>query len=160
MTYLFDANIFITAKHTMPADVWPTFWKRLSEMMSSGQIYTIDKVKEEIDHGNDELTQWLKTNAPKGFYISADADVMKKYAEVQNWAAGTDRFKPAALDEFASVADSYLVATAAAKDMIIVTYEASAPGSKKRVKIPDACQALSVSYCDLNTVLRELKVQI
>jgi hypothetical protein len=160
MTYLFDANIFITAKHTLPADVWPTFWERLSEMMSSGQIYTIDKVKEEIDHGKDELTQWLKVNAPHGFFISADADVMKKYAEVQNWAVGTGKFKPAALAEFASVADSYLVATAAAKNMIIVTYEAPAPDSKKRVKIQDACQALSVRYCDLNTALRDLKVQI
>jgi hypothetical protein len=160
MTYLFDANIFITAKHTLPADIWPTFWERLSEMMSSGQIYTIDKVKEEIDHGKDELTQWLKTNAPHGFFISADADVMKKYAEVQNWAAGTGRFNPEVLAEFASVADSYLVATAAARNMIIVTYETPAPSSKKRVKIPDACQALSVSYCDLNTALRDLKVQI
>jgi hypothetical protein len=160
MKYLFDANIFITAKHTMPADVWPTFWKRLSEMMTSGQIYTIDKVKAEIDHGNDELTLWLKTNAPKGFYISADAAVLQKYAEVQTWAVDSDRFKPEALMEFASVADSFLVATAAAKGMVIVTHEVSAPGSKKKVKIPDACQALNVIYCDLNKVLRDLKVQI
>jgi hypothetical protein len=160
MPYLLDANIFITAKHTMPTDIWPTFWARLSEMMLSGQIYTIDKVKEEIDHGNDELTQWMKANAPRCFFISADSDVMAKYAEVQNWASSSGRFKQSALSEFASVADSYLVATAAAKDMIIVTYEASAPEIKKRVKIPDACQALSVDYCDLNAVLRALNVKL
>ena len=61
---------------------------------------------------------------------------------------------------FANVADAYLVATAAAKQMTLVTYEASSPFSKKRVMIPDACNALGVRYCDLNTVLKEMGIKI
>ena len=59
-----------------------------------------------------------------------------------------------------SVADSYLVATAAAKNMVLVTYEKSNPQRRNRVMIPDACKAIGVRSCDLNTALRELGVLI
>lgn len=42
----------------------------------------------------------------------------------------------------------------------IVTYEGSNPNSKKRVMIPDVCNALGVRYCDLNIVLREMGITI
>lgn len=42
----------------------------------------------------------------------------------------------------------------------LVTYEGSNPNSKKRVMIPDACNALGVRYCDLNTVLKEMGIKI
>ena len=64
------------------------------------------------------------------------------------------------MNTFANVADAYLVATAAAKQMTLVTYEASSPFSKKRVMIPDACNALGVRYCDQNTVLKEMGIEI
>ena len=69
-------------------------------------------------------------------------------------------FSPAAISGYADVADSYLVATAAAKNMTLVTYEKSNPMSKKRIKIPDACNGIGAKWCDLNTALRELGVKI
>ena len=57
-------------------------------------------------------------------------------------------------------ADAYLVATAAAKGLVLVTNETSDPKCTRRVKIPDACIAFGVRFCDLNTVLRELGVMI
>ena len=66
----------------------------------------------------------------------------------------------AAKQEFAIVADAYLVATAAAKGMKIVSFETSDPLCKKRVKIPDACLAVGVEYCSLNDLLHELGVII
>lgn len=160
MGYLFDTSIFIRSKNEMPSDVWPTFWSKMSALINSGEVFTSEKVKEEIERGNDELVQWLKDNAPSSFYFPTDDDVMSKYGEVQRWASGTGRFTPSALNEFASVADAFLVATAAAKNMVVVTYETPAPNSIRRVKIPDACTAMGVRYCDLNTALKELGVQI
>ena len=86
MAYIFDTNIFIRSKNEMPMDIWPTFWERFREMVNSGDIFTSVTVKDEIDKGKDELTEWLKANAPKSFYLSLDADVMAQYANVQNWA--------------------------------------------------------------------------
>lgn len=52
------------------------------------------------------------------------------------------------------------MATAAAKGYTLVTNETADPYCRRRVKIPDACDALRVRYCDLNTVLRELNITI
>ena len=73
---------------------------------------------------------------------------------------GKSVFTPLAIAEFAQVADAYLVATAAAKGYVLVTNETSDPLCRRRVKIPDACNALGVRYCDLNQVLRELGITI
>ncbi|MGI6224444.1 MAG: DUF4411 family protein, partial [Prevotella sp.] len=107
----------------------------------------------------DELTDWVKENAPKSFFIDVDQDVINKYQEAQQWATQKD-FTDGAKRDFAMVADAYLVATAAAKGMSLVTYETPDPNCKRRVKIPDACDALGVRYCDLNTAFRELHVTI
>ena len=160
MAYLFDTNIFIRSKNEMPMDIWPTFWERFREMVNSGDIFTSITVKDEIDKGKDELTEWLKQNAPKSFYLSLDADVMAQYTITQNWAKSNSVYTQTALNTFANVADAYLVATAAAKQMTLVTYEGPNPNSKKRVMIPDACNALGVRYCDLNTVLKEMGIII
>lgn len=84
---------------------------------------------------------------------------MRRYGEVQTWA-GTKSFTQTARNVFATVADAYLVATAAAKNMTLVTYEKSNPNSKARVLIPDACETVGANYCDLNAVLRGMGVVI
>ena len=118
------------------------------------------QVKGEIDKGGDELTVWMKDNVPAGFYIENELDVMVKYGDVMNWAQSNAVYRPEAVSEFATVADAYLVATAAAKGYTLVTNETADPQCRRRVKIPDACNALGVRYCDLNTVLRELNITI
>ena len=80
MKYLFDTNIFVESKKNLPMDIWPTFWTKMIALINSGKVYSIDKVKDEIDKGGDELTDWIKENAPKGFFLKQDASVMNKLA--------------------------------------------------------------------------------
>lgn len=159
MAYLFDSNIFIRSKNDMPLDLWPSFWHKMTEMINCGQVFISVKVKEEIERGNDELVTWLKSSAPKSCYVRLDESIMAKFGEVQAWASQRP-FTQAAKNTFAQVADSYLVATAAAKGLVVVSYEHSNPQRKNRVMIPDACAALGVACCDLNTVLRSLGITI
>lgn len=161
MKYLFDTNIFVESKKNMPMDVWSTFWKRMRELINSGAVYSIDKVKEEIDRGKDELTAWIRNNAPKDFFMRQDDDIMAKLAETISWAETCPvGFTSSAIYDYARVADSYLVATAVAKGMTLVTYEKSNPQRRNRIMIPDACNAIGAKCCDLNTALRELGVKI
>ena len=129
-------------------------------MINSGNVFSNIQVKGEIDKGGDELTVWMKDNVPAGFYIENELDVMVKYGDVMNWAQSNAVYRPEAVSEFATVADAYLVATAAAKGYTLVTNETADPQCRRRVKIPDACNALGVRFCDLNTVLRELNITI
>lgn len=161
MEYLFDTNIFVESKKNLPMDIWPTFWGKMIELIRSGNIHSIDKVKEEIDKGGDELTEWIHRNAPRGFFLKQDLSVMTKMAETIAWAKNNPiDFSQSAISDYVNVADSYLVATAAAKNMVLVTYEKSNPQRRNRVMIPDACKAIGVRSCDLNTALRELGVLI
>lgn len=161
MEYLFDTNIFVESKKNLPMDVWPTFWTKMVELINSGNIHSIDKVKDEIDKGGDELTDWIHNNAPRGFFLTQDITVMTKLAETITWAQNcTVRFSQSAIFDYTNVADSYLVATAAARNMVLVTYEKSNPQRRNRVMLPDACYAIGVRSCDLNTALRELGVLI
>lgn len=159
MAYLFDTNIFIRSKNEMPMDLWPTFWTKMAGLINSGVVFSSEMVKSEINRGNDELTEWIKSLAPKDFYLPITEDVIVKYEDCQNWARCRN-FTQNALRTFAEVADAYLIATASAKNITLVTYETSDPNCKNRVKIPDVCNAIGVRYCDLNTVLRELGIKI
>lgn len=161
MGYLFDTNIFITSKNQLPYDVWPTFWQRIAELIRYGKIFSSEKVREEIEQGNDELTTWMREKSTAtSFYIPLDRDILEQYAITQNWANNNTIFTSEARQAYAGVADAYLVATAAAKKMVLVTYEKSNPICKRRVMIPDACKNLGVRYCDLNVALRDLGVII
>ena len=158
MSYLLDSNIFIHSKDEMPIDIFKGFWQCLAALAQEGKIFSSVKVKEEIDKGNDELKQWCDEQLPKEFFLPFDA--YPEYSRLMTWANGSRLFTAPAKQEFATVADAFLVATAAALGMKVVTYETSDPNCKNRVKIPDACIAIGVSYCSLNDLLHELGVVI
>lgn len=159
MRFIFDTNIFIRSKNEMPMDLWPTFWLRMKELFNSGEVFVSVKVVEEIENGKDELVEWIHDNIPSTCIIRLDPSIISKFVEIQNWAASRP-FTIAAKEDFAHVADAYLVATAAAKCYTLVTYEKPNPFSRKKVMIPDACNAIGVSFCDLNEVLKRMGMRI
>lgn len=159
MAYLLDSNIFIESRKNLPMDVWTTFWSKLSELAMNGQVVSSIKVKEEIAKGYDELSAWVKEHVPANFFLPIDSQGMDAFAQLQNWAMGKD-FTDTAKNEFATKADAYIIATARAKQMTLVTFEKSNPQRKSRVMIPDACAAIGVTCCDLNTMLRSMGITI
>lgn len=70
------------------------FWTKIAGMINSGNVFSNIQVKEEIDRGGDELTDWMRDNVPTGFYIENELDVMGKYAEVMNWAQSCTVYRP------------------------------------------------------------------
>ena len=159
MAYLLDSNIFIESRKNLPIDVWVTFWSKLSDLAMDGLVVSSVKVKEEIANGYDELSEWIKSHVPAGFFLPFDSDDIAAYSQLQNWALGKD-YTDTAKMEFAVNADAYIIATAYTKSMTLVTFEKSNPQRKNRVMIPDACAAIGVGCCDLNTMLRALGITI
>ena len=142
----------------MPMDIFQGFWQRLAMLAQTGLIFSCEKVKEEIEKGNDDLNQWCKDNLPEGFFLPFDA--YAEYSRLMSWANNNPIFKTTARQEFATVADAFIVAMAAVHHMKVVTFETSDPKCKKRVKIPDACMAIGVEFCSLNDLLHSLSVVI
>lgn len=73
MKYILDTNVFIRSKNDLPEDVWPTFWKRIIELITKGDIAISEKVKEEIDNGGDELAEWINRNVQACDVVPVDA---------------------------------------------------------------------------------------
>lgn len=153
MKYLLDANVFIQAKNLhYGLDFCPAFWDWIIESNQAGLVYSIDKIADEIHSGGDELTEWAESNG-KSIFLSTDSDVISKLGEVSNWVKKQD-FEVAAMNTFFQVADYYLIGHALAKEATIVTHEIPAD-SKKKIKIPNVCSGLNISFATPFAMLRK-----
>lgn len=153
MAYLLDANIFIQAKNLhYGLDFCPAFWEWLIEKNAAGNVFSIEKVGDEIAAGADELTEWAAKRGP-GFFLPPDEKVLPSLGAVSAWVQG-DGYDLAAVNTFLQVADFFLVAHAHAHGHVIVTHEIPSD-TRKKVKIPNACIPLKIKCMTPFEMLRK-----
>jgi len=143
MAYLLDANVFIQAKNLhYGLDFCPAFWAWLVANNASRQVFSIEKVDDEIEAGDDELADWAAQRG-SGFFLKPDNKMLlSALGSVSAWAT-SQNYEPAAVNTFLQVADFYLVAYALAHSYTLVTHEI-ASSSTKKIKIPNACIGLGI----------------
>jgi hypothetical protein len=152
MPYLLDSNIFIQAKNLHYGfDFCPAFWDWLDAGNQSGSVFSIEKVRDELIGGGDELADWAKARGGE-FFIAPDGADLASLAAASYWAAGGG-FDPGAVNQFLQVADYYLVAQAHARSFVVVTHEVAA-NSVKKIKIPNVCVGLGVKVMSPYEMLR------
>jgi len=152
MTYLLDANVFIQAKNLhYGLDFCPAFWNWLIEKNAEGQVFSIDKVADEIAAGADELTLWMREQ-DDGLFRQTHPLVVAEFGKVSSWVMGQG-YEPAAINTFLQVADFYLIAHALAEKHVVVTHEVPT-NSIKRVKIPNVCAGLGLRFMTPYEMLR------
>ena len=152
MAYLLDANVFIQAKNLhYGLDFCPAFWDWLIVQNAARQVFSIERVGDEIEAGADELATWAADRGP-GFFVKPDAAMLPALGSVSAWATG-QRYEPAAVNTFLQVADYYLVAQSLAHGHTVVTHEIASTSTKK-IKIPDACIGLSIKHMTPFEMLR------
>jgi hypothetical protein len=143
MTYLLDANVFIEAKQRYYAfDFHPGFWDWLLQANAAGTVCSVEKVAEELRDGGDDLANWVIARDAR-FFLPVDEAVVQSLAATSTWAAGCGQYDQGAIAEFLDAADYYLVSHAHAHQDVVVTHEVRAQG-RKRIKIPNACDAMNV----------------
>jgi hypothetical protein len=152
MSYLLDANVFMSAKNLhYGLDFCPAFWDWLVHKGNPGTVSSIDKVADEIEAGQDELSAWARDHGG-AIFRRTPPTLAPHFTQVGTWATG-QQYTPAAINTFLQTADFYLVAHALAGSHVVVTHEvpAHSPG---RIKIPNACVALSVRFMTPFQMLR------
>lgn len=88
MAYLLDANVFIQAKNLHYGfDFCPAFWDWLVAQNAAGQVFSIEKVGDEINAIADELSQWATQRGP-GFFLPPDPQMLPALGPVSAWASG------------------------------------------------------------------------
>lgn len=150
--YLLDANVFIQAKNLHYGfDFCPAFWDWLVEQNRAGKVASIEKVADELQAGDDQLTEWTEARG-EGFFLPPDDSVLPALRAVSDWASGNG-YQPAAVATFLQVADYWLVAHALAHECIVVTHEVPADTISK-IKIPNACIGLGLRCMNPYEMLR------
>jgi hypothetical protein len=158
--YLLDANVFIEAARRYYAfDLAPKFWESLVLHAEKEEIQSIDRVKQELERGNDELATWAISQFSEAFASTDEEDITESYTEIMSWVQAQDQFSDPAKADFASGADGWLVAYAKSKGFTIVTHEVLDPNIIRKVPIPNVCEVFGVSYVDTFEMLRQLGVR-
>jgi len=154
MSYLLDANVFIQAKNLhYGLDFCPAFWDWLILKNLESEVFSIEKVGDEIEAGADELATWAAGRG-ESFFLKPEASILSALSKVSNWAS-SQNYEPAAVNIFLLGADYYLVASALAYGYTVVTHEVASTSTKK-IKIPDACISLNVKCITPFDMLRQV----
>ena len=142
MAYLLDADVFIRAKNLHYGfDFCPGFWDWLIQANQRGLVFSIEKVGDEIDAGDDDLSVWARERGPE-FFLRPTSDLPVALGIVSRWATSQD-YQPTAIDTFLGIADFYLISQAIAGGYDIVSHEIPSD-SAKRIKIPNVFMGLGV----------------
>jgi predicted nucleic acid-binding protein len=159
MTYLLDADVLIRAKNDHYSfEMVPAFWDWLDRANRNGLVHSVQRVREELLAGDDELADWVRLRGGE-FFLPADSDTVAALAAISNWATDQARFLQAAKATFLDSADLYLVAHAVAHGNTVVTHEKVEPLARARIKIPDVCQGVGVPYMGSFEMLRAENVR-
>lgn len=167
--FLFDSDTLIAAARLYYAhDLVPTFWDTLATKAKSGNIILLDLVKNEIDQGNDWLKNWM--NIAKTYFPlcnHTDSEIVQKYAAIMQYIQSCGFYNTNGLNSWAksSVADPWLIATAAAKGYTLITFEQSSgslstKNKSGKVKIPDVAKNFNVEVHNLYYMMRQLEIII
>jgi len=152
MAYLLDANVFIQAKRLHYGfEFCPAFWDWLLAENAKQNVFSIERVGDELEAGHDELAEWA-TARGASFFLKPDAQVLPALGRVSAWAMGQG-YEPAGVSAFLQVADYYLVAHALGHVHTVVTHEIAST-SVRKVKIPNACIGLGVKHMTPYEMLR------
>ena len=162
--YVLDANVFIeAAKGYYAFDIAPSFWEALITEAAHERVLSIDRVKNEIDRGDDDLKQWAGSSFHPWFVSTDTEDVVEAYRKIMLWAHHQTQFTDAAKAEFSRTenADAWIVAYSLTKEsVVVVTLERFDPNVKRKIPIPNVCQGFNIQYIDTFEFLRTSGVRL
>ncbi|MBE8183009.1 MAG: DUF4411 family protein [Candidatus Portiera sp.] len=154
MTYLIDASSLMQSQRVRyPLQNFPGVWDFLHELHKKDKLFSIDKVKDEINDGDehDELKKWVNNPKLNKFFTSANFVNLQDNIRIIENGLASKNYDPSAIFDFLKGTDCYLVAYAMRAsatekiDYIVITEEV-ASNSTMKIKIPDVCKIADTEY--------------
>jgi Domain of unknown function (DUF4411) len=157
LAYLLDSDVLIRAKNDHYGfDLCPGFWDWLVLANDNGLVHSVEAVYTELASSDDDLAEWVR--AHRSIFLPLTAMEIPAVAAVNRWANDSADYEPAAKAEFASAADSFLIAHAVAGGHTVVTHERISDGRRK-IKIPNAAVANGVPVMNPFQMLKAERVR-
>lgn len=151
MPYCVDTSGWLDGwQRHYPADVFPTLWTKLDDVIASGKIITSEEVYLEIKRKSDDLHDWIQ--ARKQMLVPLDESIQARAT--------------ALLGEFPRLvdtlrgrgkADPFVLATAIERNAVVVTGEV-VTGNMEKPRIPDVCQVKDIRCVNFLQMIRELRI--
>jgi predicted nucleic acid-binding protein len=147
VSYCIDTSCLIAAwEERYPPENFPKFWNYLDQLILDGRVRAPAAVLDETEKKSKELHAWLKDRP--SLFIDYEEEIQ---LEVRNILANYPRLVMEKKQRFA--ADSFIIATAKAHGLTIVTEE-KPTGSLNRPNIPDVCRDMHLEWIGLIQLIR------
>ena len=159
--YLIDANSLIRpARAYYPFDFAPSFWQQLRPKISLDKIAVLDKVRDELLKGTDELSAWISDLPNECILSTQDIQILQKYRDVLNFIQQSDQYTESSLRLWSreNIADPWLIAAAKVYGYTLLSFEQSAGRITTRSnnpKLPDVARHFQVPYTSLFDMMRQ-----
>ena len=96
--YLIDANSLIRpARAYYPFDFAPSFWQQLRPKISLDKIAVLDKVRDEILKGTDELSAWISDLPNECILSTQEIQIIQMYRAVLSFIQQSNQYSETAL---------------------------------------------------------------
>lgn len=137
MLYSLDTNVFTERRKNYPARVFGSLWRRVEELIASGDAGATEYVRFELEKQDDEILEWTKSL--RGLYVAIDEPIQHAVKDILSE-------HPRLLDDRKgrSGADPFVIALAQIHRATVVTEERLTGSLDNRPNIPDVCSALGV----------------
>ena len=164
--YLLDANSFINAKNDYYRfDFCPAYWEWIIDKHDEDKVFSLDKVKDEILQGQDQLSHWIKEKEQKElkkFFLPSEKLMdYEEFKDVSEWV--NKRYPKHAkrtTDKFLAGADMRLVVYAKiVEGYTVVTHERLVAENSEKVKIPNDCNQFGIKWISPFDLLAEEKAK-
>jgi hypothetical protein len=157
MSYLLDANTLIEAKNRYyQMRFCPGYWAWLTRTKDAGRLASVESVGTELRRGNDQLAQWVITQADL-FLPESDEATQSAFAEIAGHIASqAPTMKAGALEEFLGGADPWLIAKARVTGHTVVTHERLNAENRRKFLIPNVCSHYGVECINTFDMLDRL----
>ena len=166
--FLMDSNSYITPYKTYyNFDFAKGFWNTLESGLQNRSIVMIDKVKEELLAGEDDLSDWVKNLEGIDVIDHRTEEVLNVYGSILQYVQTIGLYKVEALTEWSreNIADAWIIAVAKVYGFTIVTFEKPNNGlhannPSRNAKIPDVAKVFGVDTIDLFDMMRYLNFKL
>lgn len=155
MAYLIDSDVFISAQQRhYSMEFCPAFWDWLKQANALGLVLSVPKIFEELTVGSGPEVDWAVA-LKDDLFVKPTPKTLAAYATVSTWANSQD-YTQAAIAEFLSAGEYFLIGEALAGGHVVVTHEVPR-NTKNKVKIPNACAGVGVQCMSPFRMLKQEK---
>lgn len=144
-----------------PLSNFPGVWDFLDKLHSNNKLFSIDKVKDEIDDGDekDELKKWANNPKLNKFFIISNIAKLQDNLITINEELLSQKYEESSVIEYLKSTDCYLIANSMTDSKYTVITEEASNNSLKDIKIPDVCELVDIECMNFLSLIRKEKAK-